>query len=446
MPDGTSPVLGHGNEFPTNELMVARRNEACPMGLPSKSGIYADRAEGAEMWDVEGKRYIDFIAGIGVLNVGHRPPRVVEAAKAQLDKVIHTCFGVAQYEPYVALAERLNALVSKAGGGKTAYKTMFMNTGSEATEHVCKFARRITGRPGLLAFEGAFHGRTLLATALTGKAVPYKVGFGPLPSAVYHAPYPNEYAGISADGALRCIEHIFDTSVRPEDMAAMIVEPVQGEGGFVPAPLEFLRGLKAMCEKHGIMFVADEVQTGFARTGRMFAIERSGVEPDFLVCAKSIAGGLPLSAVVGKAALFDRIEPGGMGSTYGGNPVACAAALAVLDVIEEEGLIERAEVIGAKVQARWEEMQRGVGRGVFGDVRRVGAMCAVELVQDGDPRKPNTEAAAAIQTKARDLGLIFLTAGRKAQVIRTHVPLTISDALLDEGLDIFEEATRAVLS
>ena len=233
--------------------------------------------------------------------------------------------------------------------------------------------------------------------------------------------------------------------MRPEDVAAVIIEPVQGEGGFVPAPTEYLRGLKALCEKHGILFVADEVQTGFARTGSMFAIERSGVEPDFLVCAKSIAGGLPLSAVIGKAALFDKIAPGGMGSTYGGNPVACAAALAVLDVIEEEGLIERAETIGAKVEARWRSIQKGVGKGVFGDVRRVGAMCGVELVQDGDPNKPNTDAAAAIQTKARDMGLIFLTAGRKAQVIRTHVPLTISDAVLDEGLDIFEAATTAVL-
>lgn len=231
------------NEFPTNELMVARRNEACPMGLPSKSGIYADRALGAEMWDIEGKRYIDFIAGIGVLNLGHNHPKVVAAAKAQLDKVIHTCFGVAQYEPYIELAERLNGLVSKAGGGKSAYKTMFMNTGSEATEHVCKFARRITGRPGLISFEGSFHGRTLLATALTGKARPYKEGFGPLPGDVYHAPYPDLYKGMSVQGALNCLQHIFDTSIAPSDVAAILIEPVQGEGGFIPAPKEYLQGL-----------------------------------------------------------------------------------------------------------------------------------------------------------------------------------------------------------
>ncbi|NHK29358.1 4-aminobutyrate--2-oxoglutarate transaminase [Parvularcula flava] len=437
-------MSNHGqNEFQSNEVLVARRNDACPKGLPSKSGIYAERAQGAEIWDVEGNRYIDFIAGIGVLNVGHRHPKVQEAIKAQLDKVVHTCFGVAQYESYIELAERLNKLV--ANGRSTPYKTMFMNTGSEATEHVCKFARRITGRTGLISFEGSFHGRTLLATALTGKAVPYKVGFGPLPGDVFHAPYPDPYKGMSSEGALNCLKHIMQTSIRPEDVAAIIIEPVQGEGGFVPAPKEFLQGLRKLCDEHGILFIADEVQTGFARTGKMFAIENSGVEPDFLVCAKSIAGGLPLSAVIGKQELFDKIEPGGMGSTYGGNPVACAAALAVLDVIEEEGLIARAEEIGAKLEARWKDMQAGIAKGLFGDVRRVGAMAAVECVVDGDPNQPNAEMAAAIQGKCRDNGLIFLTAGKKAQVIRTHVPLVASDELIDEGLDIFEKSVRQVL-
>ena len=244
---------------------------------------------------------------------------------------------------------------------------------------------------------------------------------------------------------MNCLNHILETSVRPQDVAGIIIEPVQGEGGFIPAPDEFLQGLRDLCTRHGIMFIADEVQTGFARTGHMFAIEKSGVVPDFLVCAKSIAGGMPLSAVIGKAELFDKIEPGGMGSTYGGNPVACAAALAVLDVIEEEGLIARAEEIGAKVEARWTELQSGVAKNIFGDIRRVGAMTAVELVHDGNPDKPNSEAAAAIQTKARELGLIFLTAGKKGQVIRTHVPLTTTDAILDEGLDLFAEATTSVL-
>ncbi len=433
------------NEFPTNELMVARRMEACPKGLPSKSGIYAAHAQGAELWDIEDKRYIDFIAGIGVLNVGHRHPKVQAAIKDQLDKVVHTCFGVAQYEPYVALAEKLNALVGHTGNG-AAYKTMFMNTGSEATEHVCKFARRVTGRPGLISFEGSFHGRTLLATALTGKAQPYKTGFDPLPGYVFHAPYPDEYKGISTEYALSRIQEIFSNTIRPEDVAGVIIEPVQGEGGFVQAPKEFLQGLRKICTEHGIMFIADEVQTGFARTGKMFAIEHSGVEPDFLVCAKSIAGGLPLSAIIGKAELFDSIPDGGMGSTYGGNPVACAAALAVLDLIEEDGLIARAEQIGARLEARWKNLQAGIGKDVFGDVRRVGAMAGIEMVVDGDPAKPNAEIAGAIQKVARDKGLIMLTAGKKAHVIRTHVPLVISDELLDEGLDIFEEATREVLA
>lgn len=430
---------GGTNEFLSNELLVARRNDACPAGLPSKSGIYADRAEGAELWDVDGKRYIDFIAGIGVLNVGHRHPKVQEAIKTQLDKVVHTAFGVAQYEPYISLAERLNNLMPKAA----SWKTMFMNTGSEATEQVCKFARRITGRPGLIAFEGAFHGRSLLATALTGKAEPYKIGFGPFPPAIYHAPYPNEYRGVSSADALSTLEQLLSTSIRAEDVAGIIIEPVQGEGGFIPAPDEYLQGLRELCDRHGIMMIADEVQTGFARTGHMFAIEKSGVVPDFLVCAKSIAGGMPLSAVIGKAELFDRIGPGGMGSTYGGNPVACAAALAVLDVIKEEGLIERAEHIGARVEACWKELQAGAAKDIFGDVRRVGAMAAVECVKDG--ADPNGEIAAAIQTKAREHGLIFLTAGRKAHVIRTHVPLTISDDLLDEGLGLFVKATEDVL-
>ncbi len=427
------------NEFLSNEVLIARRNEACPRGLPSKSGIYAEKAEGAELWDVEGKRYIDFIGGIGVLNVGHRHPKVQKAIHDQADRLVHTSFGVAQYEPYVALAERLNALVP----GKGPYKSMFLNTGTEATEQVCKFARRITGRPGLIAFEGAFHGRTLLATALTGKSAPYKIGFGPFPPDVYHAPYPNDYLGKSSEYCLQRMQDLFETSIRACDVAAIIIEPVQGEGGFIPAPSEFMQGLRKICDENGILLIADEVQTGFARTGKMFAIEHSGVEPDFLVCAKSIAGGMPLSAVIGRADLFDQIDPGGMGSTYGGNPISCAAALAVLDVIEEEGLIARAEEIGAKLEARWLEMQKGVAKGLFGDVRRVGAMAAVEIVTDGDARKPDGGAAADIQTRSRDNGLIFLTAGKKANVIRTHVPLVASDAIIDEGLDILEAAVKA---
>ena len=429
------------NEFATNELLKARRDAALPLGLPSKSGIYAARAEGAELWDVEGKRYIDFIGGIGVLNVGHRHPKVVEAIKSQADQFLHTCFGIAQYETYVEVCERLNALAP----GPTPKKTALFNSGAEAVENAVKFARRITGRPGVIAFEGAFHGRTLLATTLTGKAKPYKVGFGPLVPSVFHAPYPDAYHGVSTQGSLACLDHIFKTQINIEDVAAFIIEPVQGEGGFNPAPKEFLEGLRKICDDNGILLIADEIQSGMGRTGKMFAFEHSGVEPDLLCIAKSIAAGLPLSALTGKAHLMDDIAPGGMGSTYGGNPVACAAALAVLDIIEEEGLLERATVIGETISNRWRALQAGPAKTVFGDVRCVGGMTAVELVKDGDPRKPNGEMAGKILIEARKRGLIMTSAGAYAQCLRSLVPLVISDDLLNEGLDIFEEAAMAAL-
>ncbi len=429
------------NEFASNESLKARRDLALPIGLPSKSGIYAARAEGAELWDVEGKRYIDFIGGIGVLNVGHRHPKVVEAIKGQVDSFLHTCFGIAQYENYVELAERLNTLAP----GSTPKKTALFNAGAEAVENAVKFSRRITGRPGVIAFEGAFHGRTLLTTTLTGKSKPYKIGFGPLVPAIFHAPYPDAYHGVSMESCLAGLDLIFKAQIPVEEIAAMIIEPVQGEGGFNPAPPEFLRALRKICDDNGILLIADEIQSGMGRTGKMFAFEHAGVEPDFLCIAKSIAAGLPLSALTGKAELMDKIAPGGMGSTYGGNPVACAAALAVLDVIEEEGLLERAEVIGARIEARWRDLQAGVAKGVFGDVRRAGAMAAVELVKDGDAGAPNGEMAGKILAEARDRGLIMTTAGANAQCLRSLVPLVITDELLDEGLDIFAAATEAAL-
>ena len=435
--------MDHGkNEFATNKDLKARRDVALPAGLPSKSGIYAARAQGAELWDVEGKRYIDFIGGIGVLNVGHRHPKVVEAIKNQADAFVHTCFGIAQYENYVELCERLNKLAP----GITPKKTALFNSGAEAVENAVKFARRITGRPGVIAFEGAFHGRTLLATTLTGKSKPYKVGFGPLVPAVFHAPYPDEYHGISTKGSLACLDHIFKTAINVEDVAAMIVEPVQGEGGFNPAPDEFLDGLRSICSHNGIILIADEIQSGMGRTGKMFAFEHSGVEPDLICIAKSIAGGLPLSAVTGKAHLLDEIAPGGMGSTYGGNPIACAAALAVLDVIEEEGLLQRAVDIGAAIEKRWTELQAGVAKGYFGDIRCIGGMTAVELVHDNDAAKPNGELAGKILLEARQRGLIMTTAGAHAQCLRSLVPLVASDALINEGLDIFEDATKAAIN
>lgn len=432
----------HGkNEFSSNENLKARRDIALPLGLPSKSGIYAVKAKGAELWDADGKRYIDFIGGIGVLNVGHAHPKVVEAIKQQADAFIHTCFGIAQYESYVELAERLNDLAP----GNTPKKTALFNSGAEAVENSIKFARRITGRPATIAFEGAFHGRTLLAATLTGKAKPYKFGFGPLVPSVFHAPYPDEYHGLSTKGCLACLDHIFKTAVAPEEVAAIIIEPVQGEGGFNPAPPEFLQALRKICDDHDIILIADEIQSGMGRSGKMFAFEHSGVEPDMICIAKSIAAGLPLSALTGKAELLDKIAPGGMGSTYGGNPVACAAALAVLDIMEEEGLLARAEEIGSRIETRWRELQSGIAKGYFGDVRRVGGMIAVEMVHDNDPHKPNAELSGKILVAARERGLIMTSAGQYAQCLRSLVPLTISDTLLDEGLDIFAEATQAAL-
>lgn len=435
--------MDHGkNEFTTNAELKARRDDALPVGLPSKSGVYVSKAQNSELWDVEGKRYIDFIGGIGVLNVGHRHPKVVEAIKRQADGFLHTSFGIAQYEVYVELAERLNKLAP----GPTKKKTALFNSGAEAVENAVKFARRITGRPGVIAFEGAFHGRTLLATTLTGKSKPYKQGFGPLVPAVFHSPYPDEYHGVSVASCVKYLEQIFKMSIPPEEVAAIIVEPVQGEGGFNAAPAEFLQHLRKIADQHGIILIADEIQSGMGRTGKMFAFEHSGVEPDLLCVAKSIAAGLPLSALVGKAELMDKIAPGGMGSTYGGNPVACAAALAVLDVFEDEKLLDRAAVIGGKVAASWRALQNGVAKGHFGDIRQIGGMIAVECVKDGDPTKPNGDLAGKIQAEARDRGLILTTAGAYAQCLRCLVPLTISDAHLDDGLEIFAEATKAALA
>ncbi|MEQ1929316.1 MAG: 4-aminobutyrate--2-oxoglutarate transaminase [Parvularculaceae bacterium] len=434
--------MDHGrNEFVTNESLKARRNDALPAGLPSKSGVYVARAEGAELWDVEGKRYIDFIGGIGVLNVGHRHPKVVAAIKKQVDQFLHTSFGIAQYEVYVELAERLNKLAP----GPTKKKTALFNSGAEAVENAVKFARRITGRPGIIAFEGAFHGRTLLATTLTGKSKPYKQGFGPLVPSIYHALYPDAYHGVSVRDALASVACVMKMSVAAEEVAAIIVEPVQGEGGFNAGPPEFFQGVRKICDDNGALMIVDEIQSGMGRTGKFFAIEHSGVEPDLICIAKSIAAGLPLSALTGKAELMDKIAQGGMGSTYGGNPVACAAALAVLDVFEEEGLLQRADEIGRRVRESWRALQLGAAKGHFGDVRQIGGMIAVECVKEGDPSKPNGDLAGKIQVEARDRGLILTTAGAHSQCLRCLVPLIISDRLLDEGLAIFAAATEAAL-
>ncbi|MCW2244023.1 4-aminobutyrate--2-oxoglutarate transaminase [Azospirillum canadense] len=426
----------------SNQSFQDRRNAAVPRGLANAMPVYVDRAENAEMWDVEGNRFIDFAGGIAVLNTGHRHPKIVEAVKAQLDRFTHTCAMVTPYESFVALAERLNALVP----GSTPKKTAFFTTGAEAVENAVKIARAHTGRPGVIAFTGAFHGRTLLAMALTGKVVPYKVGFGPFPAEVYHAPFPNAYRGISVQDSLKALETLFKSDVDATRVAAIIVEPVQGEGGFNIAPPEFLQALRSICDQNGILLIIDEIQTGFARTGKMFAIEHSGVEPDLMTMAKSLAGGFPLSAVTGKAEIMDAPIPGGIGGTYAGNPLATTAALAVLDVIEEEKLIERSQQLGERIAGRFRTMAQRNTLSVIGDVRNLGAMIAMELVKDRGTKEPAPELTKALVAKAAEKGLVLLSCGTYGNVIRILVPLTASDALVDEGLDIIERSLEELVS
>jgi 4-aminobutyrate aminotransferase/(S)-3-amino-2-methylpropionate transaminase len=338
----------------SNKELLALRETATPRGVGTQTTVFADRARNAEIWDVEGKRYIDIAAGIAVLNTGHNHPRVIEAVKTQLERFSHTCFQVAPYDVYVQLAERLNSLAP----GDTPKKTMFLTTGAEAVENAIKISRKFTGRSAVIAFSGAFHGRTMMGMALTGKVVPYKAGFGPFPPEVFHVPFPVDYHGVSVEDSLAALETLFRSDVEPARIAAMIVEPVQGEGGFYQAPAEFLQALRLICDEHGIVMIADEIQTGFARTGKLFAMEHAGVEADMMTVAKSLAGGFPLSGVIGKAHIMDSIDPGGLGGTYGGSPLGCAAGLAVLEVIEEEKLCEKAVAIGEAIRG-WATAMQG---------------------------------------------------------------------------------------
>jgi 4-aminobutyrate aminotransferase / (S)-3-amino-2-methylpropionate transaminase / 5-aminovalerate transaminase len=395
---------------------------------------------GATITDVDGNTYVDFTGGVGCLNVGHAHPRVVSAVQEQAARFLHTDFTIVPYEVYVEYAERLTAIAPFSGPSKAA----FFNAGTEAVENAVKFARGYTKRPAVIGFEGAFHGRTLLSLTLTSKTHPYKAGLGPFAPEVYRAPFPNEYRGITARAALDAIEQMFAAQVAAETVAAIVVEPVQGEAGFIPAPQEFLEGLRAICDREGILLVVDEVQTGFGRTARMFAIEHSGVEPDLMTLAKSIAGGLPLSAVVGKAEIMDALEDNAVGGTYVGNPVALAAAVAVLDVFEEEGLVERAERIGETIRTRmlgWQERFDAIG-----DVRGLGAMLAVEYVQDRATKEPAPEIATRVAEEAAARGLLLLKAGIHSNCNRVLCPLVISDAELEEGLGAWEEALEAVLA
>jgi len=402
--------------------------------------IVAESGSGATLTDVDGNTFIDFTGGVGCLNVGHCHPDVLAAAHEQLDRFSHTDFTVVPYEPYVALAERLAERVPIGGPVKAA----FFNAGTEAVENAVKFARAYTGRPAVIAFEGAFHGRTLLSLSLTSKVHPYKAGFGPFAPEVYRVPFPNAYRGISAADALAALERAFTTTVAAETVAAIVLELVQGEGGFVVAPPEFVAGVRKLCDRHGIVFVADEVQTGFGRTGRFFAIEHSGVEPDLVVVAKSIAMGLPLSGVLGKAEIMDAPGESAVGGTYVGNPVAQAAALAVLDVFEEEGLVERAERIGETIRGRmlgWQERYPQIG-----DVRGLGAMLAIEYVRDPVTKEPAPELASGVAEAAAQRGLLLLKAGTYSNCNRVLCPLVITDAELDEALDAWEESLDAVLA
>ncbi|WP_426957915.1 4-aminobutyrate--2-oxoglutarate transaminase [Muricoccus radiodurans] len=433
--DATAPI----EEGPRNAKLQARKEAAVPRGLSSSLPVFAAKAEGSEITDVEGRKYIDFAGGIAVVNTGHLHPKVKAAVQAQLENFSHTCIQVTPYESYIRLAERLNAIVPVRGPAKT----VFLTTGAEAVENAVKIARAYTGRPGVIAFSGAFHGRTLLGMALTGKVVPYKVGFGPMPADIYHLPFPVTYHGKEVAQTLDAIETLFKADIDPNRIAAMIIEPVQGEGGFYQAQPELLRGIREICDKYGILMIADEVQTGFARTGKMFAMEHSGVQADLITMAKSLAGGFPLSAVTGSAKIMDAPGPGGLGGTYGGSPLGCAAGNAVLDVIEEEDLCTRANEIGEILVARIKELQRSnTLEGVIGDIRAVGAMVAMELVAGGDADRPDPDLTRALVAKAAEKGLVLLSCGVRANVIRFLCPLTTSHALVNEGMDRLGEALR----
>jgi 4-aminobutyrate aminotransferase len=424
--------------MPTNADLARRRAAAIPRGVGNSLQVYAERASNGEIWDVEGRRFIDFGSGIAVLNTGHLHPKVQGAVAAQLARLSHACFQVTPYENYVALAERLNDLAPGPG----PWKTIFLTTGAEAVENAVKIARYHTGRSAVISFGGGFHGRTLACISLTGKVHPYKAGFGPMLPDIYHAPFPMEYHGITVEASLAAIEHLFKHDVDAQRVAALIVEPVQGEGGFYIAPPVFLRELRTLCDRHGILLIVDEVQTGFARTGKMFAIEHSGVVPDLMTVAKSLAGGVPLSAVVGRADIMDAPLPGGLGGTYAGSPLGCAAALAVLDVIESEGLCARAERQGAMLRARLEDMRSRWP--CIGEVRGLGAMVAMELVRDRRPDSHDAEITKALVQSAGRRGLVLLSCGIYGNVIRFLAPLTIPDAQLAEGLAILEAALEDV--
>jgi 4-aminobutyrate aminotransferase len=421
-----------------NADLKSRKDAATPRGVGVMCDFYAARAENAELWDVEGRRFIDFAAGIAVCNTGHRHPKIVAAIRDQLDRFTHTAYQIVPYESYVSLAEKIN----QRAPGDHPKKTAFFTTGAEAVENAIKIARAATGRPGVIAFTGGFHGRTMMGMALTGKVAPYKIGFGPFPADVFHAPFPNALHGVTTEDSLKAIEYLFKADIDPKRVAAIIFEPVQGEGGFYPAPVEFVRALRKLCNEHGILLIADEVQTGFARTGKLFAMHHYDVVPDLMTIAKSLAGGMPLSGVVGRAEIMDAAAPGGLGGTYAGNPLAVASAHAVLDIIDEEKLCERAVVLGDRLKAKLVSLQGEVKQ--IADVRGPGAMVAVEFC-DAVSGEPDAAFTRQVQARALERGLLLLVCGVYSNVVRFLFPLTIQESVFDEAVGVLEEVLREVI-
>jgi 4-aminobutyrate aminotransferase/(S)-3-amino-2-methylpropionate transaminase len=420
----------------TNAQWQKRKDQAFARGEANLAPIYIAKGKNSHLWDVEGNKYIDFAAGIAVTNTGHSHPKVVDAIKHQVEQFSHTCVMVTPYDSAVLLAEQLNELAP----GDSPKKTMFVTTGAEAVENTIKIARAHTGRRAVIAFNGGYHGRTNFTLGLTGKNAPYKTLFGPFPADIYRAPFPIPYHGVTEEDALAALHNLFNCDITPEEVAAIIIEPVQGEGGFYPASKSFMQALRKICDEHGIVFVADEIQTGFARTGKLFACEHSDVEPDLITMAKGMAGGFPIAAVVGKAEIMDAPLPGGLGGTYAGSPVGCAAALAVLEVIKEENLVDRAVNIGEVFADFLGSLQNKYPL-LIGDIRTDrGAMVALELIEDGDANKPNSALLAKVILEAQTRGLIILKCGIRNNVIRFLPPLTIEEETLQEGLSLFAES------
>ena len=425
--------------MPTNAKIFARREAAVPRGIGHSTPISAQRALNSEVWDVEGNRYIDFAGGIAVLNTGHCNPHVMAAVREQMERFTHTCFQVLLYEPYVTLAERLNKLAPIDGPLKTA----FFTTGAEATENAIKMARASTGRAGVIAFTGGFHGRTHMTMTMTGKVFPYKKGFGASMPEVWHVPFPAPQLDVTVEESLKYLGFLFKADIDPARVAAIIIEPVQGEGGFHQAPPELMRALRKICDENGIVLIADEVQTGYGRTGKMFAMEHYDVKPDLICVAKSLAGGFPLSGVIGKAAIMDAADPGGLGGTYAGNPLAIAAAMAVLDVFEKEKLVDRANVIGEHIVSRLKKMQQRNDLLPMASVRAVGAMIAFDIVKERGGEAPDAEMTKRVTQRAAEEGLILLSCGTSFNTVRILVPLTAQDEIINEGLDKLELALSA---